>query len=373
MQRYFATVARGLESVAVKELTALGAKHIKPDFAGVHFAGDRALLYRVNLCARTIFRVLVPIAEFRCRHARELYRAIQNIDWREHLSPEQTLAIDCTGGNRQLNHTHFTALQVKNAIVDQQRAQTGQRSSVDAKSPDLRLNLRIYQQRGVLSLDSSGSSLHRRGYRQAMGQAPLKETLAAALIQLTGWQGDVPFYDPLCGSGTLVLEAALLARRIPPGSFRQQFTFERWRNFDPQVWEHVQQTNREQVLDDLPVPIVGSDHDPEQLQLAYSNAKNARLSEQIRLFPAELSGLEPPTDPGILVCNPPYGHRLGIEEELGPLYRELGDVLKQRFTGWTAYVLTTKILSKYIGLQATQRIPIYNGSLACTFLKYELY
>ncbi|MGB0562339.1 MAG: THUMP domain-containing class I SAM-dependent RNA methyltransferase [Spirulinaceae cyanobacterium] len=373
MSRYFATVARGLESVAAAELTSLGAQHVKPDFAGVQFTGDRPLLYRVNLCARTIFRVLVPIAEFRCRNARELYRSIQAIDWREHLLPDQTLAIDCTGGNRQLNHTHFTALQVKNAIVDQQRQQAGRRSSVDPQSPDLRLNLHIYKQRGTLSLDSSGRSLHRRGYRAAMGQAPLKETLAAALIQLTGWQGDVPLYDPLCGSGTFPLEAALIARRMAPGRFRKDFGFERWRNFEPQIWAAVQAAAQEQELATLPVPIVGSDRDPEMLQQARANARNAELDNQVRWHQAELSTVEAPSEPGILLCNPPYGHRIGIAEELGPFYKLLGDVLKQRFTGWTAYILTTKVLSKCVGLQATQRIPVYNGALACTLLKYELY
>lgn len=373
MQRYFATVARGLESIAAEELTALGATHVKPDFTGVHFTGDRALLYRVNLCARTIFRVLAPIAEFRCRHANELYRGVQNIDWSEYLSPEHTLAVDCSGGNRQLNHTHFTALQVKNAIVDQQRDRVGRRSSVNPESPDLRLNLHIYQQRGVLSLDSSGQSLHRRGYRRAMGKAPLKETLAAALLRLTGWQADVPLYDPLCGSGTLLLEAALQAREIAPGSFRQTFAFERWRSFDAQLWEEVRQEAQAQEREELPIAIAGSDHDSELLQQAYDNARDANLHEQLRFFPAELSTVEPPSDPGILICNPPYGHRIGIEEELGPFYKQLGDVLKQRFTGWTAYILTTKALSKYVGLQAAQRVPVYNGSLACTFLKYELY
>ncbi|MEM8637893.1 MAG: class I SAM-dependent RNA methyltransferase [Cyanobacteria bacterium P01_G01_bin.54] len=373
MSRYFATVARGLESVAAAELTTLGAQHVKPDFAGVHFVGDRPLLYRVNLCARTIFRVLVPIAEFRCRNPQELYRSIQNIDWRDYLSTEQTLAIDCTGGNRHLNHSHFTALQVKNAIVDQQRQQTGQRSNVDPQSPDLRLNLHIYQQRGTLSLDSSGRSLHRRGYRQAMGRAPLKETLAAALIQLTGWQGDVPFYDPLCGSGTLPLEAALIARRIAPGRFRADFGFERWHNFDPQIWADVRAAAIEQEVTTLPVSIMGSDRDLEMLQQAQANARNAGLADQIHWLQAELSAIEAPSQPGILLCNPPYGHRIGIEEELGAFYKLLGDVLKQRFTGWTAYILTTKVLSKYVGLQASQRTPVYNGALACTLLKYELY
>jgi putative N6-adenine-specific DNA methylase len=373
MQRYFATVARGLESVAAQELEALGARQVKPDFTGVHFTGDRALLYRVNLWARTLFRVLVPIAEFRCRHARELYQSIQNIDWREHLSPDQTLAVDCTGGNRQLNHTHFTALQVKNAIVDQQRAQTGRRSSIDLESPDLRLNLHIYQQRGTLSLDSSGQSFQRRGYRPAMGKAPLTASLAAAILPMTVWQPELPLYDPFCGSGTFLLEAALMARRIAPGSFRKEFAFERWRTFDAALWQSIQQEAQTVTRDTLPAPILGSDRDPEILQQAQSNAQNCDLGEQVQFFPAELSAIAPLTSPGILLCNPPHGQRLGEPTELLTVYAQLGDILKQRFQGWIAYILTTKPLSKAIGLRASERLPIYNGSLACTLLKYELY
>lgn len=217
MNHYFATVARGLEPIAAAELERLGAKEVRPDFTGVHFVGDKAMLYRVNLWARTIFRVLVPIHEFACYDAQMLYQGVQNISWDEYLRPNNTLAVDCTGGNQKLNHTHFTALQVKNAIVDQQRDKSGHRSSVDTENPDVRINVHIHQDRCILSLDSSGTSLHRRGYRPAMGLAPLKETLAAAILDMAEWDANLPFLDPLCGSGTLPLEAALKALNIAPG------------------------------------------------------------------------------------------------------------------------------------------------------------
>jgi putative N6-adenine-specific DNA methylase len=223
MTQYFATVARGLEPLAAKELEQFGATNIQPEFTGVRFTGDRQLLYRVNLWSRIIFRVLVPIAQFPCHNAKQLYGNIQEINWSDYLTPNQTFAVHCTGSNRQLNHTHYTALQIKNAIIDQQRRQFKQRSSIDPKNPDLQLNFHIHNTQGILSLDSSGSSLHRRGYRAAVGQAPLKETLAAALLELAEWEPNLPFLDPMCGSGTLPLEASLKALNVAPGLFRMLY------------------------------------------------------------------------------------------------------------------------------------------------------
>ncbi|MDB9504397.1 THUMP domain-containing protein [Spirulina major CS-329] len=373
MQRYFATVARGLEPLAAQELEALGAEQVSTQFTGVEFWGDRALLYRVNLWARTVFRVLMPIAEVSCRSAEDLYRDVQKLDWRDYLTPAHTLAVDCTGSNAALNHTHFTALQVKNAIVDQQRQRGGRRSDVDAQQPDLRLNLHIHKYTGVLSLDSSGSSLHRRGYRPAVGTAPLKETLAAALLAQIGWEGDRPLYDPCCGSGTIPLEAGLKALNIAPGLFRAQFGFETWQDFDADLWQQLRQEAAAQQRDRLAAPIIGSDRDLSTLQQAHSNAEYCGLDRLIEFQTEDILEMKPPCESGVLICNPPYGHRLGNESELVEFYRQLGDRLKQQFTGWTAYILTTKALGKQVGLKASQRLPVYNGSLACTFLRYDLY
>ena len=374
MNLYFATVARGLESIAAGELERLGAKNVRPDFTGVYFQGDRTSLYRINLWARTIFRVLMPIRELKSFNAQQLYKEVQKISWEDYLSPENTLAVNCTGSNRQLNHTHFTALQVKNAIIDQQRIQTGRRSSVDLNQPDLLINAHIHKNRCILSLDSSGESLHRRGYRQAMGLAPLKETLAAALIDMTLWESNLPFLDPLCGSGTLPLEAALKGLNIAPGLFRQRFGFEGWRDFDASLWHKLRQEAMDSQLEVLTAPIWGSDRTADILKQAQTNAKLCGVGEQVSFIQEELSQLEAPADCGIIICNPPYGKRLGRAEDLGDLYKLLGDVFKQRFKGWTAYVLTgNKELAKRVGLRASQRIPVYNGSLPCTLLKYELY
>jgi len=374
MNQYFATVARGLEPIAAQELERLGALEVRPDFTGVHFVGDSALLYRVNLWARTIFRVLVTLREFPCPDADRLYQEVQNIEWEQYLQPHNTLAVNATGGNHKLNHTHFTALQVKNAIVDQQRNQFGQRSSVDTQNPDVLINAHIHQERCILSLDSSGTSLHRRGYRPAVGVAPLKETLAAALLDMAEWEPSLPFLDPLCGSGTLPLEASLKALNIAPGLFRMQFAFERWPNFDEALWEQLLKEAENSELSELKVPIVGSDRDSDILNQARINAQQCGLADKVKFTQTELSQVEAPADSGVIICNPPYGERIGDAKELGDFYKLLGDVFKQRFKGWTAFVLTgNKELAKRVGLKASRRIPVYNGALACTLLKYELY
>lgn len=374
MSQYFAKVARSLELIAAQELERLGAKAIRPDFTGVHFEGDRELLYRVNLWSRTIFRVLVPIHHFACGDAKQLYQAVQSLSWEQYIQPDDTFAVHCTGRNRALNHTHFSALQVKNAIVDQQRQQWGERSSIDTEDPDVIINLHIDQDRGILSLDSSGNSLHRRGYRPAMGKAPLKETLAAALLEMAGWQPNLPFLDPMCGSGTLPLEAALKGLNVAPGLFRETFGFMRWQDFDGDLWDSLYQEAEDSQLSELNTIITGCDREGEMLAQARYNAHQCGVEDQIRLTQATLFHLEPPADHGIIICNPPYGERLGDVKQLGSLYQQLGDIFKQRFQGWTAFILTgNKALSKQVGLRTAQRIPVYNGTIACTLLKYELY
>ena len=374
MNDYFATVARGLEEIAAQELIFLGAQEVKTDFLGVYFQGDQELLYRVNLWSRIIFRVLVKIDKVKSFDAKSLYNSVQKIDWSEYLNPEMTLAVTCTGKNKQLNHSHFTALQIKNAIVYQQQQQYNKRSDIDAKNPDLLVNAHIDNNRCTISLDSSGSSLHRRGYRPAMGLAPLKETLAAALIQMTDWTPELPFFDPLCGSGTLPIEAAMQALKIAPGLSRSNFGFQTWLDYDEALWDRLITEAKDSQLKTLDIPIIGSDRDFDIIDQAYTNADNCGLGEQIQFRQQELSEIQPPAEKGIIICNPPYGERLGTTEELESLYKMLGDIFKQRFKGWTAYILTgNKQLSKKVGLRTSRRIPVYNGSLACTLLKYELY
>ncbi|MBW4461497.1 MAG: RNA methyltransferase [Nodosilinea sp. WJT8-NPBG4] len=374
MAAYFATVARGLEALAAAELEDLGAQQIEPGFCGVAFEGDLALLYRVNLWSRLVFRVLVKLGECPCHDAEALYQGIQSIDWRPYLTPDRTFAVDATGKNRSLNHTHFTALQVKNAVVDQQRQHWGDRSTIDTQHPEVRLNVHIQDDMATVSLDSSGSSLHRRGYRPAVGAAPLKESLAAALVKLTDWPGDVPLLDPLCGSGTLPLEASMAALNIAPGIFREEFGFQTWPDFDGDLWDTLWQEAEAARRSPLGTWVGGCDRDPDIIHQARLNAQRCDLAEQINFWAADLADLEAPADSGFLLCNPPYGERLGADEDLGAFYKLLGNVLKQRFKGWTAFVLSgNKALSQHIGLKSAQRVAVYNGTLPCQWLKYELY
>ncbi|MEO0946980.1 MAG: THUMP domain-containing protein [Cyanobacteria bacterium J06641_5] len=374
MTEYFATVAPGLEPIAAGELEQLGATDVRAERSGVRFCGDRATLYRANLWGRTIFRILQPLREFPCANADQLYQQIHGIEWEKYFSPAHTLAVRCTGSNAQLNHTHYSALQVKNAIVDRQLEVYGERSSVSPKQPDMAIDLHIFRQRGTVSLDSSGGSLHRRGYRPAVGLAPLKETLASALIAMTEWEPGMAFCDPLCGSGTLVLEAGLRAANIAPGSYRSEFGFERWPDFDARLWQELCQESRDARTSDASAPILGSDREPEILAQAKDNARSCGLGDRVEFLCRDLSEVEAPADTGVLICNPPYGKRIGDAQELGALYKQIGDTMKQRFKGWTAYVFTgNKELGKRIGLRCSRRIPVSNGSLPCTLMRYELY
>ena len=374
----FATVARGLEELAAKELEQLGAEGVEPGFCGVSFRCDRKRLYTINLWARLPFRILVTIAHVPCRDSDTLYRGIQGIDWDAYLSPGHTLAVKATGKNQQLNHSHFTALQVKNAIVDQQQDRHGERSDVDTEYPDVQINVHINDNKATVSLDSSGSSLHRRGYRPAMGTAPLKESLAAALVQLTEWSGHIAFLDPMCGSGTLPIEATLQVLNIAPGLFRdatsQGFGFQTWPDYDANLWQRLVEEAKKRQKSELGVPVVGCDRDLDILDDARTNASYSGVAEHIDFSYSDFANIDSPSDSGILICNPPYGERLGQTENLAPFYKQMGDILKQRFKGWTAYILSgNKALTKCIGLRTARKIPVYNGSIPCQFLKYEMY
>ena len=374
MNQYFATVAKGLEPLLVEELAQLGAKDVEPGFCGAAFKGDRPLLYKVNLWARLPFRILKRLDEFDCETGDDLFEGVQRTDWSEYLTPDHTLAVTASGKTKELNHSHFTSLQVKNAIVAQQTKVFGERSNVDKDNPDVRVNVHLQYDRATISLDSSGDSLHRRGYRPAVGAAPLKESLASALIQMSGWQPEQAFFDPLCGSGTLPLEAGLRSLKVAPGLFRERFGFETWLDYDDDLWEQMLADAEEVQQADLKAFVGGCDRNPNVLIQANGNAARCGIEHLVKFQQSELADVEAPADSGILMCNPPYGERLGKDTDLGAFYKLLGKVLKQRFKGWTAYVLSgNKALSSHIGLKSASRVPVYNGSIRCQLMKYELY
>src|SRR5436190_9937359 len=259
MERFFATCGRGIEPVLADELRALGAAEVEPGRGGVHFGGDRALLYRANLWLRTAIRVLWPILRVQVTTPEELYEAVRTIDWSRHMTPEHTLAVDCNVRDSHLTHSKYAALKTKDAICDQFVEKVGRRPSVNVEEPLVGLNLHVYRDHAVLSLDSSGASLHKRGYRPILTKAPLNEALAAALVLLSGWRGETAFADPMCGSGTLPIEASWVALRRPPGLTRRRFGFQGWMDFDVRLWTELRDEARRGVRKKLDVPIVGSD------------------------------------------------------------------------------------------------------------------
>jgi len=373
-QHFFATTAKGVEEVLAAELVRLGAPGVTVESGGVRFGGGMEAAYRANLWLRTASRVLMPLAEFACESPEQLYQGVRGVEWTRFLTPDMTLAVDCNLRDSALTHSGFVALKTKDAIVDELRDRLGSRPNVDTKDPDLRVNVRLFRNRCTVSLDCSGTPLDRRGYRLDRHEAPLKENLAAALVELSGWDGSVPLVDPMCGTGTIAIEAALKALRIPPGLLRAGFGFQRWLGFDRPLWERLVDEARRGMLAALPAPVLGSDISHSAIAMANENARRAGVVEQVRLWRGEIAELAPPPGPGILICNPPYGKRLGEEEALRPLYKEIGDVLKQRCKGYTAYLFTGDLeLAKSVGLKATRRIVLYNGPIECRLLKYEMY
>jgi putative N6-adenine-specific DNA methylase len=384
LEKFFATCGRGIESVLADELRALGAEQVEPGRGGVSFCGNLALLYQANLWLRTAIRVLRPVLEADVSSPDELYEAVRSLDWSRYLTPEHTLAVDCNVRDSYITHSKYAALRVKDAICDQFVERLGKRPSVDVDQPMIGLNLHIYRNHAVLSLDSSGESLHKRGYRPIQTRAPLNEALAAALVLLTGWRGERPFADPLCGSGTLAIEAAWIALRRPPGLTRKRFGFQGWMDFDVQLWTALRDEARRGIGRSLPVPILASDARGDAVSLAIRNARAAGIGHLLRFNKRDLRAFQPPPflypspvggdkGGGVLLCNPPYGERLGEEKDLFNLYRLLGEIFTQRCRGWTAYVFTgNPRLATAIGLAPAAETPLYNGKIPCRLLKFDL-
>ena len=366
---FFATCGRGIEPILAEELHGLGARAVEPGRGGVAFDGGLEMLYRANLWLRTAIRVLRPVLEATVQSPDELYDAVRNFDWSHLMTPEHTLAVDCNVRDSAITHSKFAALRVKDAICDQFVAKCGRRPSVDVETPMVGLNLHIYRNQAVLSLDSSGESLHKRGYRPIQTRAPLNEALAAALVLRTGWRGAVPFVDPLCGSGTLPIEAAWIALHRPPGLTRKRFGLQGWMDYDVRLWTALRDEARRGVLKSLPAPVVGSDVRGDAVSFAITNAKAAGIGNLLRFGKRDVRDLVPPEAPGVLLCNPPYGERIGEERELRSLYRLLGEVF-QRLSGWSCWVFTGNAnLARCIGLEAFEEVPLFNGKIPCRLLR----
>jgi putative N6-adenine-specific DNA methylase len=372
---YFATCARGLEPMLADELRALEAADVDPGRGGVAFRGDRALLYRANLWLRTAVRVLQPLLSgVPVTSPDELYAAVQTVDWQGYLTADMTLAVDANVRDSRITHSQYAARRVKDAVCDQFLARTGRRPSVDPERPMVGLNLHVFRDRATLSLDSSGDSLHKRGYRPILTKAPLNEALAAALVLRSGWRPEQPFADPMCGSGTLPIEAAWIALRRPPGLTRKHFGFMGWLDYDVALWTQLRDEARRGVGKALPAPVASSDLRADAVAFATTNAKAAGIGHLLKFERRDVREFRPPPGPpGVLICNPPYGERIGEEKELGPLYRTLGDVLRERCPGWTAWVFTgNRRLEGEIGMAPAEVVPLFNGKIPCRFLRFDV-
>jgi putative N6-adenine-specific DNA methylase len=372
---YFATCARGLEPILADELRALSAAAVALGRGGVEFQGDLTLLYRANLELRTAVRVLQPILRAQVTSTDELYQAIHEIDWSRWMTPDHTLAVDCNVRDSHITHSQYAARRVKDAICDQFVERRGSRPSVDVERPMIGLNLHVYQDEAVLSLDSSGDSLHKRGYRPIQTRAPINEALAAALVLMSGFRGDVPFVDPLCGSGTLCIEAAWLALDRAPGLTRRHFGFMGWMDFDVRLWTGLRDQARRRVKPRLPQPIAGSDLRHDATTMAQNNARAAGIGHLLSFTQRDMRDCRPPegTVPGVLLTNPPYGERLGEEKELRPLYRSLGEVCREHFAHWRCFVFTgSNMLARELGVPIKNSTPLFNGRIPCRLLELDV-
>jgi putative N6-adenine-specific DNA methylase len=371
-QTFFASCPRGLEGALPAELEGLGAQAIVATQGGVQFAGAFALCYRVNLESRIASRVLWRVGHGGYAGEQDLYQAAHDLPWAEWFSAHRTIKVKVSAQHCPLKSLDFVTLRIKDAVCDKFRATAGSRPSVDTHQPDVRIDAFLDHQDFTLYLDTSGEPLFKRGLRQSSGEAPLRENLAAGILMLAGWIAEQALLDPMCGSGTFLMEAAQMGRRIAPGLGRR-FAFEKLHNFDPKAWQGLREASRARQTPRAPLAIYGCDRDWRALKAAEENLQAAGLADGVRLKQADVLDVEPPAAEGILVTNPPYGVRIGDEAELAAFYPRLGDTLKQRFPGWRAYIFTADLrLPKLIGLATSRRTPLFNGPLECRLFEFKL-
>lgn len=373
---------KGLEEVLAQELIALGANEVQLERRAVSFRGDKALLYRANLCLRTALRILVPIASFKAKDTDALYNQLKKINWSAYMHSSTTFAIDATVYSETFRNSRFVTYRVKDAIADYWLEKENQRPSVSTREPDLLINIHIGNEQVTVSLDSSGESLHKRGYRVATTEAPISEVLAAGTLLMAGWNGQSDLYDPMCGSGTFLIEAALIARNIAPGVFRSSYAFEKWPDFDADLWSDIY--NDDSNERDFTHKIYGSDASFYAIQQATKNIKAAGVQKDIELKQIRIEEIKSPytlpmeeTKGGaspLVMLNPPYGERLHSNKEMEDLYAAIGSTLKHRFAGATAWIISSNAAAmKCIGLKPSKKYHLLNGELDCQFNKYDLF
>jgi putative N6-adenine-specific DNA methylase len=362
----------GLEEILARELLQLGGKDIAVFKRGVSVVGDIGFLYKANLCLHSALKVIIPITKFTANNEHELYDCIKLIDWERFISNSDTIMIESVLNSELFTHSQFVSQKVKDGIVDRFRDRTGKRPDVDLLHPAFKLYVHIYKNEVSLNLDSSGDPLYKRGYRSDINEAPMKEVLAAGLVKLSGWEKHLLLVDGMCGAGTIAIEAALWANNIPPGYYRNEFGFMRWHNFDEKIYDTIYESSINKIRNDK-VEIIANDIDFPTLKKAKTNTKNAKVDDVINCTQESFFDMKPPRQAGVVILNPPYGERLPVAE-IENLYKEIGNKLKKDFKGFNAWIITSSPEAiKNIGLRPSRRIQIYNGSLECRYLKFELY
>ena len=370
-ERFFATAPRGLEALLAGELAALGAREPRAVPGGVAFGGDWAACYRANLGSRIASRILWRVSDFPCRTEEDLYAAARSVDWPEYFSVSNKIRVNVSAQNSPLKSLDFATLRIKDAVCDRFRDAVGRRPDVERAAPDVRIHAFLEEARGALYLDTSGEPLFKRGWRRGRIEAPLRENLAAGIVMLSGWKPEEPLLDPMCGGGTLLAEAAAMARGRAPGMNRS-FGFEKLKVFDSSGWERIKKDSRNSQNSESP-RLFGSDSDPRALNEARRNLAEAGVERWVKLERADVLQRTAPAATGVLIANPPYGERIGASDELAAFYPKLGDALKRSFAGWRAYFFTAdRRLEKLIRLQASRRTPLYNGALECRLYEFRI-
>lgn len=367
-----ATTFHGLEEVLASELLKLGARDIVPFKRGVAFTGDKGFMYKANLCLRTALKILVPLYAFKASTEQELYENIKRFEWEKYITADDTIAIDSTLNSDFFNHTLYVSQKSKDAICDRFVEKYKVRPSVDIDKPTLRIYIHIFKDQVNVSLDSSGDTLFKRGYRVDIDTAPIKEVLAAGIVLLSGWQPHLPLIDGMCGSGTLGIEAALYANNIPPGVFRTEFGFMRWKDFDQELYDTIYNGCINRIKEDMP-QIYSSDIDLKPLEIAKRNAAAAKVDDVIQYKHISFFDLKPNKPHGTILLNPPYDERMKIEDT-NEFYKKIGDKLKKDFGGWNCWIITSNMEAiKHIGLHPSKKMTLFNAALECKLLKYEMY
>lgn len=371
--KFVAKTLHGLEPILAEELKALGASDVNIIKRAVEFQGDKALLYRANYELRTAIRVLRPIYTFLAKNEDQLYQKIMKYNWDLYLDENKTFAISYNVHSRYFTHSQYVALKMKDAIVDQFRNKKGKRPSVYTTNPDILLNVHVHEDRFSIALDSSGQSLHRRGYRDLGHAAPLNEVLAAGMIQIAGWTEDQPLQDPMCGTGTILLEAAMLGTKTPAAYYRKDpFCFTNWKDYDVALFEKIKQEANAQIVKPQ-LDLQGADTNPSVVRKTQFTLEDLNLTEQVSIQKTPFKRNQPQASNGVLITNPPYGERLKLRD-INAFYGKMGDILKQNYTGWNAWIISSNLDAlKHIGLKPAEKHDLFNGALECKFLKYTLF